>query len=131
MAKQGHGTLNLSQDHWMFYPGKSTEGIMLPDLETNCQILLDTGQLFKGHAKSRNVNDARNQISLRYSVLHHVSAHGLKSLAAPTSIKNHTSMDPTDKSIWDEAYNEEYVGLVSLPTWEVVSEAQYHQLSKG
>jgi len=28
-------------------------------------------------------------------------------------------MDPDDKNIWDDAYNEEYDGLVSLPTWEL------------
>jgi hypothetical protein len=60
-----------------------------------------------------------------------VLAHALKFLVAPTSIKNHTSMDSANKLIWDEAYNEEYDGFVSLLTWEVVSEAQYHQLSKG
>jgi len=60
-----------------------------------------------------------------------VLAHGLKSLVAPTSLKNHTSIDSANKLIWDEAYNEEYDGFVSLLTWEVVSEAQYHQLSKG
>jgi len=40
-------------------------------------------------------------------------------------------MNPTDKSIWDEAYLEEYDGLTSLPTWEVLTEAQYKALSKG
>ena len=60
MAKPRHGSLNLVQENWMFYPGKSTDGIILPVLEANCQMLLDTGQLFKGHAKFRNVYDARN-----------------------------------------------------------------------
>jgi len=40
-------------------------------------------------------------------------------------------LNVTDKIIWDEAYNEEYDGLEALPTWEVISEAQYRQLSKG
>jgi hypothetical protein len=40
-------------------------------------------------------------------------------------------MDPDDKIVWDAAYNEEYDGLVSLPIWEVVSEKEYKQLSKG
>jgi len=40
-------------------------------------------------------------------------------------------MDPGDKSVWDAAYNEEYDGLVSLPTWEVISEDRYRELSKG
>jgi hypothetical protein len=131
MAKPRHGTLNISDDNLMFYPGKSKEGILLSDLGANCQTLLDTGQLFKGHAKFKSIYDARNRTSLLNCVLHHVSAHGLKSLVAPTSLKNHTSMYPADNLIWDEAYNEEYDGLVPLPTWEVVSEAHYCQLSKG
>jgi hypothetical protein len=40
-------------------------------------------------------------------------------------------MHPVDKNIWDEAYSEEYDGLASIPTWEVLSEAQFKLLSKG
>jgi hypothetical protein len=60
-----------------------------------------------------------------------VSAHGLKSLLAPTSLKNHQHLNSGDKKIWDTAYDEEYNGLESLPTWEVITEDQYHQLRKG
>jgi hypothetical protein len=105
MSKPRHGTLQLSDDNvWSFYPGKSTgaDRILLPDLSANCQELLDTGQLFRGHAKFKNVYDARNQISLRDCVLRHVSAHGLKSLVAPLSLKHHSKMDPNDKLIWDK-----------------------------
>jgi hypothetical protein len=60
-----------------------------------------------------------------------VSAHGLQSLVAPTSLKHHSRLSSTDKEIWDAAYSEEYDGLTSLPTWEVISEEQYYKLSKG
>jgi hypothetical protein len=40
-------------------------------------------------------------------------------------------MLPQDKLIWDEAYNEEYDGLASIPTWEVISKSQFKLLSKG
>jgi hypothetical protein len=40
-------------------------------------------------------------------------------------------MDANDKIIWDTAYNEEYDNLVPLPTWEIITEKQYHKLSKG
>jgi len=132
MPAPRHGTLNQDTDgNWLFFPGKSTSGILIPDLSANFQSLLDTGQLFRGHAKFRNVYDARNQLTLRSTVLRHVSAHGLSSLIAPTSLKSHNSMNPSDKAIWDSAYDEEYDGLVSLPTWEIVSEAEFRQLSKG
>ena len=116
---------------WYFYPGKSTDGILLPDLSANCQHLLDTGQLFHGHAKFKNVYATKNNHSLRDCVLRHVSAYGLKSFLAPTSLKQQQHLDPQDKQVWDLAYDEEYDGLESLPTWEVITEAQYHQLSKG
>jgi hypothetical protein len=40
-------------------------------------------------------------------------------------------MDPNDKAIWDSAYNEEYDGLESLPTWEIITEDQFKVLSRG
>jgi len=133
MPRPRHGKLGLSsEDQWFFYPGKQTDkGILLEDFTANCQQLLESGQLFRGHTKFRNVYDARNQLSLQHCVLRHVSAHGLRSLVAPVSLKHHSRMSPTDKEIWDAAYSEEYDGLTSLPTWEVITEAQFHKLSKG
>jgi hypothetical protein len=40
-------------------------------------------------------------------------------------------MSTTDQTIWDEAYFEEFDGLASLPTWEVLTEEQFKTLSKG
>jgi hypothetical protein len=40
-------------------------------------------------------------------------------------------LNDTDWKIWNDAYNEEYNGLTLLPTWEVITEDQFHQLSKG
>jgi len=133
MSKPRHGTLNLSSrdSSCYFFPGKSTEGVILHDLEANCQGLLDLGQLFRGHAKFKNLYNARTQVSLQNCVLRHVSAHGLRSLIAPQSLKHHHNMEPGDKQIWDDAYNKEYDGLVSLPTWEVVTQEKYRELSKG
>jgi hypothetical protein len=52
-------------------------------------------------------------------------------LIAPSSPKAHSNLSPTDKSIWDNAYFEEYDGHASLPTWEVLTEKQFKSLSKG
>jgi len=132
MSKPSHGKMKLSStEEWHFYPGRSTEGILLQDLAANIQQLLDTGQLFKGHAKFKNVYDTRSQIGLKDCVLRHVSAHGLQSLLAPTSLRAHHKLSSNDKKIWDEAYAEEYDGLASLPTWEVITEEQFKLLSKG
>jgi hypothetical protein len=70
MSKPRHGTLNQSSDQsWLFYPGKSTVGTLLPDLPANCQHLLDTGQLFRGHAKFKNFYSFHNNLSLWDCVL--------------------------------------------------------------
>jgi hypothetical protein len=87
MSKSRHGVLQCSENNeWSFYPGKSTSGILLPDFSATCQQLLDTGQLFKGHTKFKNVYDARAQLGLYDCVLWQLSAHGLSSLIAPTSL---------------------------------------------
>ena len=40
-------------------------------------------------------------------------------------------MNDNDQSIWNAAYDEECDGLMTLLTWEVVSEAEFKHLSKG
>jgi hypothetical protein len=40
-------------------------------------------------------------------------------------------LESSDKNIWDSAHNEEFDGLVSLPSWEIITETQFKQLSKG
>jgi hypothetical protein len=62
------------------------------DLSANYQTLLDTGQLFKSHAKFKNVHDVRTQLGLKDCILRHVLAHGLQSLIAPTSLKAHQKL---------------------------------------
>jgi hypothetical protein len=37
----------------------------------------------------------------------------------------------TDKTFWDAAYDKEYDGLTSLPSWEILSEDEYYKLRKG
>jgi hypothetical protein len=135
MSKPRHGKLYLSPDgEWVICPGNSTDfskGTILPDLSANCQHLIDTGQLFRGNTKFRRVYLTRNQKQLRDCVLRHVTAHGLSSFIAPSSLKQLFSLPPNDQHIWHEAYDEEYDGLSSLPTWEVVTEEQFKHLSKG
>jgi hypothetical protein len=135
MSKPRHGKLYLnSLDQWVFCPGNSKDlshGIELPDLSSTYQTLVDTGQLFRGHTKFKRVYNTRSQVQLRTSILRHVSAHGLTSLVAPSSLKAHSTMSPSDKIIWDDAYFEEFDGLSSLPTWEVLTEKQFKELSNG
>jgi hypothetical protein len=61
----------------------------------------------------------------------YISAHGLQSLIPPSSLKHHHSLSSSDKAIWDAAYSEEFDGLSSIPTWEIVTESEFRTLSKG
>jgi hypothetical protein len=55
----------------------------------------------------------------------------LTSLIAPVSLSSHHKLTESDKKIWDAAYSEEFDGLSDLPTWEILTEAQFKQHSKG
>jgi hypothetical protein len=72
MTKPRHGKLFLNDTgQWVFCPGTSRDtstGIALHDLPSTCEHLMDTGQLFKGHAKFQRVYNARNQIQLQDSI---------------------------------------------------------------
>jgi hypothetical protein len=70
-------------------------------------------------------------VHLRDCVLHHVTAHGLFSLVAPSSLKQIANMLSDDQSIWHAAYDEEFDDLSSLPAWDIISEEQCHCLGKG
>jgi hypothetical protein len=53
MSKPHHGKLFYTPNHqWIFCPGKTcdhSKGIELVYLPANCQHLLDTGKIFRGH----------------------------------------------------------------------------------
>jgi hypothetical protein len=53
MSKPRHGKLYQdSSNNWVFCPGHTTDpsaGILLPNFVENCQELLDTDQIFRGH----------------------------------------------------------------------------------
>lgn len=103
MPKPRHGKLYRDTNHqWIFYPGKTRDvdkDITLFDLSATCQNLMDTGQLFKGHKKFDRVYHTQNQLQLQDSVLRHVSAHGLQSLLAPSSLRKHAFLSENDKAV--------------------------------
>jgi len=136
MTKPKHGKLFFddANDVWTFCPGNTTDltkSSPLVDLSSTSQQLLDTGQLFQGHAKFHHVYQTRNQLQLRDCVLRHVLAHGLQDLFAPTSLKHLNKLPSSDQIIWRETHDEEFDGLSSIPAWGVISEAQFKQLTKS
>jgi hypothetical protein len=135
MSKPSHGRLyEDSNDTWIFCIGnkfEASKGTYLHNFSAQARQLLETSQLFRGHTKFHKVYQTRQQISLKDCVLRHVSAHGLQSLIAPTSLKHHMNMSTDDREIWDVAYSKEYDGLAFIPTWEVLMDSQFKLLSKG
>jgi hypothetical protein len=131
MPQPRHGRLyEESNGQWLFCLGNKftlSKAISLPDLAADCQHLLDTGQLFKGHTKFNRVYQARHQFHLKDCVLRHISAHGLDSVIALTSLKQLQKFSSNDQIIWNQAYD----GLTSIPTWDVISEKEFRLLSKG
>jgi len=59
MSKPKHGRLYMHDDNqWYFCFSNTsdiTKGVLLSDLPANCQRLLDSGQLFRGHTKFSRV----------------------------------------------------------------------------
>ena len=72
----------------------------------------------------RNVRITSNVIAHMIAA-RHISAKDLHQMVPPTSLLKHAKLHPHDKTIWDASYREEYEGLVSLDTWEVITEQQY------
>ncbi len=86
MAKPHYRKLFQHSDgQWFFCTGKFFNLSKSIELPANCQVILDTAQVFCGHTKFSKVYQARSQIQLHDCVLQHVSDHGLQSLMAPTS----------------------------------------------
>lgn len=47
---------------------------------------------------------------------------------APSLLKQHATMHPNDKAIWDKSYRQEYQGLVDIGTWDTITEEEYQLL---
>ena len=59
----------------------------------------------------------------------HVDASDLEDLTEPPNLKSHNHMCLNDKSIWDRAYLQEYLGLhEDTETWSYLTEEEYQTL---
>ena len=59
----------------------------------------------------------------------HVDASTLTSPMPPSSLKDHHNLTENDKSVWDRAYLNEYLGLTEdTHTWECITEKEYNIL---
>ncbi|NDD64811.1 MAG: transposon Pol polyprotein [Acidobacteria bacterium] len=62
---------------------------------------------------------------------YHVSAASLSSPTAPSSLKHLQTYPASDKSVWLDAYSEEYDGLCATGTFDIISEDEYRDLKSS
>jgi hypothetical protein len=84
------------------------------------QQYIDDGMLVPGWHKGVNFSLAGSA--------QHVSASTLHCLSPPGSLIKALCTKNLDRSIWLESYKEEYDGLVSNNTFDIISEDEYKQL---
>ena len=130
MPKPRRGTLKIHTDQqWYFHYGRSntTEPTLLKNFDRDARDLIHQQHLIRGHPPFHTIIANRKSIIFKESVARHVSAASLKNLDAPTLIQMQSLID-TDKEAWNQAYDEEYDGLNSLPAWTPISEEQYKEM---
>jgi len=85
----------------------------LDDFEEDVDNLISTRHLQQGFKTQRSImNDIRLYMQQNMITIH-VSATNLLNQSAPTSLTHHRKLHPDNKKIWDEAYQEECIGLYS------------------
>ena len=93
--------------------------------------MIHNKKLFHGW-KSQAVATTARQVRATSNYIAHsiinrkVTAANLKLLEAPSLLKHH-QLHPDDKATWDEAYRQEFQGLVDIDTWETIDEDEYQQ----
>ena len=130
MDQPKHGQLLQSKDKWLFRSGKgsSTKFVELLDFNSVARDMIKHFTLFQGHRRFKDILHLRSTIQLKSAVANHVSAKGLSSLLAPSSVQAHSSMSPNDRKIWNDAYLEELRGLQNNNTWDTITEAEYNSI---
>ena len=133
------GTLHLSDGdgEWYFIPGRSNtrSPILLPSFKEKALSMAHNQKLLQGWVNSKRAQIARHvritsNILAHHISARHISAKDLINHEAPISLLKHSKLHPKDKLIWDQSYAEEYRGLQSLDTWEVIDEAECKYLQK-
>ena len=135
--KQGYLMKSNGDQEWYFIPGrnKTNPQILLSEFQQKSTSMIHNSKLFKGWINTAQTMMARHARITSNVLSHmitakHVSAKDLINMESPLSLLKHKKLHPNDQRIWDESYAEEYNGLQSLDTWEVVTEDQYKLLKK-
>ena len=135
--KQGFLQLSEGDGEWYFIPGRSKTKplIPLPSFHEKALSMSHNKKLFQGWINASRAITARHiritsNILAHHIAARHVSAKDLLHIETPISLLKHSKLHPADKIIWDKSYQEEYRGLESLDTWEVIDAQQCEYLQK-
>lgn len=124
--KKGIMEWDLDNSTWRFSQrrrnGTELFGVSLPNFCQSFQKYIDDGTLIPGWHGGNNFTPA--------GIFQHVSATGLHCSLTPGSLSKALHCRNPDKNIWLASYKEEYEGLQSNSTFDVISEAEYHSLCK-
>ena len=109
MDRPKHGMLIRDEDKWGFRcdKGSTSKLYELVDFYSTVRDMIKEIILFQGHKHFKEIFHLRSTIQLKSAVANHVSARGLSSLVSPNSLRDHRTMIPSDKKIWDATYMEE------------------------
>jgi hypothetical protein len=102
--------------------GAELFGVTFPDFCQNLQQYIDDGTLVPGWHGGPYFHIA--------GISRHVSATNLQCLIPPGSLTKAMYLCNPDRSIWFDSYKEEYRGLQSNDTFDVISEDEYIRLCK-
>ena len=129
MKKPQRGLLIHRDNEWYFKHGNKNESTHLLDFYTNAHTLYKTNQLFEGHPKNKTISTIIDNRKLSMIIAKHVSTRNLTSEDVPSLIQ-HRLLNENDRKIRDGAYAEEYFGLVNLPCWATITEAEFQKNKK-
>ena len=121
--KQGY--LNLDADNfWELvtrgHDGKVTSQVSVPDLNYSWKSRLQENTLRLGWEEDTS--------SKLYGHGRHVSAGTLVSTLAPHNLRIGLAEKNPDSETWRAAYDEEYLGLTGMDTFESITEEEYQRL---
>jgi len=123
---KGNMEWDLDNSTWHFSlcwcNGVEIFGINLPDFCQNFQKYIDDGSIIPGWHGGSNFTLAGSAS--------HVSAGNLLCHIPPGSLSKALYSRNPDRQIWLESYQEEYSGLFSNNTFDIIDEAEYHRLCK-
>ena len=116
----------LDDNTWCFsHPRKNGSeifGVTLPNFCLDFQKYINDGSIIPGWHSGKTFTITGSS--------HRVTATNLQSLTPPGSIVKALHHNNPDKFIWHDSYKEEYDGLISNNTFDIISEDEYQHLKR-